>query len=86
MEEKRKNKIFIPCEEARHTCDKNQYKEASFWEMIKLNAHLLYCRACRDYTRNNMKLTKIFKSPEVHTMKADEKNALKKRIEEELAK
>ena len=59
---KNKNKIFIPCDEANHVCDKSQYKEASLWEMVKLNVHLLYCKACRTYSANNSKLTKMMNS------------------------
>ena len=50
--------IKLECHEANHICDKNQYKEATFWEKVRLNIHLIYCRACRKYTRNNKKLSK----------------------------
>ena len=33
----------MKCEDAGQVCDKSQYKEASFWEKLKLNVHLLYC-------------------------------------------
>jgi predicted anti-sigma-YlaC factor YlaD len=54
-----KNKIFFSCDEANHTCDKSQYKEASLLEMIKLNLHLLSCKACRSYSANNNRLTQM---------------------------
>lgn len=56
-----KVKIFIPCDKANHTCDKSQYKEASLPEKIKLNIHLIYCKAYREYTKTNIKLTKKIK-------------------------
>ena len=79
-------KLFVKCDEANHTCDKNQYKEASFLELIKLNIHLLYCRACRKYTARNTKLSKAFKKSKVKTMPQDQKAAMKERLAKELAK
>lgn len=79
-------KLFLQCDEANHTCDKNQYKEASFLELIKLNIHLLYCRACRKYTARNTKLSKAFKKSDVKTMPIDTKAAMKERLRQEMAK
>lgn len=78
--------IFIKCDEANHTCDKNQYKEASLIEFIKLNIHLMYCRACRQYTARNTKLSKAFKNSKVQTMPQNVKVSLKQKIEQELSK
>ncbi len=76
-------KIKLECHEANHICDKNQYKEATFWEKVKLNIHLIYCRACRKYTARNTKLTRAIKNPKVQ--RAD-KNALRERLQQELSK
>jgi hypothetical protein len=80
-----KNKIILPCDKANHVCDKTQYKEASFWEKIKLSIHLLYCKACRKYTKNNTKLTKLI-SKEPVKMDTSAKQSLKSAFEQELAK
>lgn len=81
------NKIIIPCEEANHVCDKSQYKESTLWEKIKLNIHLLYCSACRNYTKNNVKLTKIINgNKKVEPIAANDKEKLKSAFEKELAK
>lgn len=77
-------KVKLECHEANHICDKNQYKEASFWEKIKLTFHLAYCRACRTYTAKNVKLTKSMNSPKVQSVSANEKNALKERLAREM--
>ncbi|WP_223550935.1 hypothetical protein [Aestuariivivens sp. NBU2969] len=81
-----KIKIVIPCDEANHVCDKTQYKNATLWEKIKLNIHLLYCRACRDYTKNNTKLTKAIQKSKVECLdqstKIKMKTTLDKAIEE----
>lgn len=79
-----KFKITIACDEANHVCDKSQYKEASFIEKIKLNMHLIYCRACRKYSSNNGKLTKIMKKSDVDCLKNTEKEAIKKTFEKAL--
>lgn len=83
----KKNKIFISCDEANHSCDKNQYKEASLLEMILLNIHLIYCRACREYSSRNGKLSKYFKDPKVINLdfntKEKMKEDLKRKLQEE---
>lgn len=78
-------KIKLECQEANHICDKNQYKDAPFWERVKLTFHLIYCRACRKYTDKNVKLTKAMKNPKVKHMPAEDKNALKEQLQKELS-
>ena len=77
--------IKLECHEANHICDKNQYKEASFFEKVRLNIHLIYGRACRKYTFRNMKLTKVVKDPLVKNMPKEDKEALKKQLQEEMS-
>lgn len=76
----------LKCNEANHICDKTQYKEASFWEKVRLNIHLIYCRACREYTARNTKLTKAVKDPKVATVSKDEKAQLQDLLNKELSK
>jgi chorismate synthase len=76
-----KLKITMPCDEANHVCDKTQYKEATLWEKIKLNIHLLYCRACRKYTTNNAKLTKKIKESKVECLDKKCKESMKKELD-----
>ena len=79
------NKIIILCDEANHVCDKTQYKEASLWEKIKLNIHLIYCRACRKYTNKNTQLTKLVTKDPI-LMDTSAKESLKSAFEQELVK
>ncbi len=81
-----KNSIFIKCEEANHVCDKNQYKEASFSEKIKLVVHVIYCAACRKYSMSNTKLTKLVKKSEVDAIEDSEKYKMKALFDKELSK
>ena len=51
--------LFISCDEATTICNKNQYKEASFWELIQLNIHILRCKICGMYSKQNTKITEV---------------------------
>lgn len=53
-------KLTITCDEATAICDKSQYGEASISEKIKLNIHLLICKLCNKYTKQNSLMTQIF--------------------------
>lgn len=79
-----KFKITIPCDEANHVCDKTQYNDATLWEKIKLNIHLIYCRACRKYTANNSKLTKAIKKSDVECLDKKSKDMMKRDFEKVL--
>jgi len=81
-----KNKIFIPCDEANHVCDKSQYKEATFWEKTKLTLHLLYCKACRKYSSNNAKLTNVIKDNNITCMDTSSKEKIEEALNKELTK
>lgn len=76
----KKTKIIIPCDEANLVCDKTQYKEATLWEKIKLNVHLLYCKACRKYTSQNTKLTKVINTSDVKCLDKKDKQVLKETL------
>ncbi|MFD0989927.1 hypothetical protein ACFQ1R_07455 [Mariniflexile jejuense] len=76
-----KIKIMLKCDEANHMCDKSQYKNASLWEKIKLNVHLIYCNACRKYTKNNAKLTKVVDKANVTCLDKKCKEAMKQTLD-----
>ncbi len=82
----KKKKILLNCTDANHTCNKSQYNDASFWEKMKLSLHLLYCRACRKYSSNNAKLTKVMTESNLEFLKTSEKENLKKNFNDELAR
>ena len=80
--------LKITCDEATTICDKTQYKEASVWEMIKLNIHFLSCKICKLYTGQNNKMTTLFKMKSIdckgqtHCMSDTDKDDLKKKLQE----
>ncbi|MFT6698994.1 MAG: hypothetical protein ACJAVD_000481 [Porticoccaceae bacterium] len=81
-------KLHITCNEATTICDKSQYKEASFFEKIKLNLHFLGCKICRLYTNQNKRMSDLFKAKslackgEINHLSEIEKEVLKKQIKE----
>jgi len=79
-----RNKLFLSCDESKHTCDKAQYKEATLWQKIKLNIHLVFCAACRKYSKNNTKLSKLI-TKSTTKLSASEKSRLQSGFDKELA-
>lgn len=53
--------IKLNCDQATSICDKSQYNEASFLEKIKLIIHMLHCKYCNIYSKQNTILSKYFK-------------------------
>lgn len=84
MPTKQKSSILIACEEANHYCDKGQYKESSLMEKIKLNIHVLFCRACQKYSSNNGKLTKLMKKEKIESFDTKEKNELEQLFQQKI--
>ena len=80
----------LTCDEATAICDKNQYGEASLWEKIKLNWHLLFCKYCSVYTQQNKILTEVFNveakscKSKKNYLSEEEKQALKEKLSKEL--
>ena len=54
-------KFMLTCDEATTICDKSQYGEASFNEKIKLSFHVFLCKICGKYSKQNKKMTVVFK-------------------------
>ena len=78
----KKIKIVIPCNEANQVCDKSQYKNASLFEKIILNIHLFYCKACRKYSKNNIKLTNTIKKARIKCLDKKCKESMKKKLDQ----
>ena len=78
----------ITCDEATTICDKSQYGEATLVEKIQLNLHFLICRICRMYTKQNVKMSQVFKMKsndcrkQKQCMSSAEKELLKRRLQQ----
>jgi hypothetical protein len=85
-------KLKITCDQATTICDKGQYGESTFFEKIQLNIHFLACNLCAAYTRQNVRMSKIFKmkaadcKDQSHCLSSIDKEFFKKELEEALSK
>ncbi|MCT4697719.1 MULTISPECIES: hypothetical protein [Tenacibaculum] len=79
-------KFKITCDEVTAICDKAQYGEASFYEKLQLNWHLLACKICALYSKQNSKMSDIFKMKasncknETKCLSKKDKDALKEQL------
>ena len=53
--------LKITCDQATTICDKNQYNEASIKDKIRLYIHLILCRICAKYNKQNTTLSNLYK-------------------------
>lgn len=78
----------ISCDEATTICDKSQYNEATFIERIKLSLHLLFCKICGLYSKQNNVMSKCYGKLKKHkncTCLSDHEKALmEKEVEKNL--
>lgn len=78
---------MLSCDEAVMICDKNQYGEASAWDKFRLRLHIITCKICRAYTKQNSLLTKVYKKKANEVKRADicmsaqDKDSLKRELE-----
>jgi len=80
----KKKSLFVDCSEAANCCDKAQYKEASFFEKLKIRLHFALCGPCKDYSTKNTKLTNLIKKSKIKTCTEEEKRQWKNKIDKEI--
>ena len=81
----KKKSIFVDCSEATNCCDKAQYKEASFFEKLKIKLHFALCGPCKKYSTKNTKLTHLIEKSNIKTCTEAEKKQWKEKIENEIS-
>ncbi|AXG67957.1 hypothetical protein KORDIASMS9_00139 [Kordia sp. SMS9] len=81
-----KFKFFISCEEAQHICDKSQYGEAGFWEILKLKLRLSWCHITRAYSSKNAKLTELVQKSNIDAIEQKKKDEMARKLKEEMSK
>lgn len=79
-----KFKFFISCEEAKHICDKSQYGEAGFWEILKLKIRLSWCHITRAYSSKNAKLTELIDKSSLEVLEQKQKDEMQRKLQEEM--
>lgn len=55
-------RFIISCDQATTICDKNQYGEATFTDKFKLMFHFMICKICKQYTKQNGIMSRVFGS------------------------
>jgi hypothetical protein len=70
-------------ERAKELCTKSQYGEASFWELVQLNIHVLLFKECAQFSSKNAKLTSLCEEAELQVLSEEDKKAMKKCLDEE---
>ncbi len=79
-------KYMTSCDDATEISDRDQYKEASSWELIKLGFHTMMCKSCKVYTVQNKMITKALDTiaeidtQSIKTLTLEEKKALKEKL------
>lgn len=80
----------LSCDEATAICDKSQYGASSFLEKVKLNLHILLCKKCGMYSKQNGIMSKCYKNQQIFEgqkkccLTSDEKNCMDQKIKEQL--
>jgi hypothetical protein len=69
------------CEKAATICNKTQYREASFIEKMKLQFHLLMCKTCPDFSKQNSKLTALCDKANLKALSEQEKLKMKEQLQ-----
>ena len=80
----------LTCDEATLLCDKSQYKEATFWEKVKLNLHVFLCKKCGLYSKQNSVMTTCYEhhkkneTKHVNCLCDEDKNTMSKQLQEKI--
>lgn len=72
---------MISCEKAAIICNKTQYREATFIETLKLRFHLLMCKTCSKFTKQNTELTTLCEKANLHILSEQEKLKMKQQLQ-----
>lgn len=75
---------MISCNEAAIICNKKQYKEATFFEKIKLMMHLIICKTCTKHSKKNTQFTTLCDKASLHSLPEKDKEEMKKDLQEKL--
>ncbi len=74
------NNLPKSCQEIAYYSDKLQYKEASFWEKLKLKMHISYCEKCKSYNEKNNLLTKLIKKNQYKSLDLNELKEIEEKV------
>lgn len=69
-----------PCQKVAEYSDKQQYAEATLWEKLRVQVHILHCRHCYSYHHKNEQLTELLKKHKFKFLSNSEKEELKAKL------
>jgi len=72
---------MISCEKAATICNKAQYREATFMEKMKLRFHLLMCKTCSKFTKQNTQFTTLCEKANLQSLSEQEKIKMKQQLQ-----
>lgn len=75
---------MISCDKAATICNKTQYREASFLEILKLRFHLFICKHCSEATEQNTKLTTLCEKAKLQSLSDEEKLTMKEKLKKQV--
>jgi hypothetical protein len=76
--------MMISCEQAALICNKEQYREATFMDRVKLRFHLLMCKICPEFVARNTKLTALCQKANLQSLSEADKRKMKEELKAEL--
>jgi hypothetical protein len=68
------------CEKATLICNKFQYREATFIEILQLKLHHLICKTCAKHAKKNRKLTSLCQKATLKSLSLEEKEKMKETL------
>ncbi len=71
---------MISCEKAAIICNKTQYREATFFEKMKLKFHLLVCRTCSKFSKKNTHFTSLCNQANLQSLSNKDKELMKDKL------
>jgi hypothetical protein len=68
------------CQKVAEFSDKQQYDEASLWEKLRVQIHIMHCKQCYSYHHKNEALTKLLNTHQFKILSNSEKEDIKAKL------
>ena len=72
--------MMISCEKAATICNKAQYREATFFEILKLKFHVLICKTCAKFSKQNTAFTSLCEKANLRSLSEQDKLKMKQEL------
>jgi len=71
---------MVSCEKATLICNKAQYGEASFVDILRMKLHHLICKTCAKHSSCNTQLTSLCQKAKLRHLSQAEKDKMKETL------